>query len=48
MKTIPILVLLIALNLLLEILAVYSGTVAGWITVVLVAIAGVLLLTNKA
>ena len=47
MKYIPILVLLIALNLLLEILGVLTGTVPGWITLVLVAIIGVLLIMDK-
>jgi len=47
MKPVPILVLLMALNLLLGLLAVYSGTVAEWITFILVAIIGIVLITRK-
>lgn len=47
MKLTAILVLLIALNLLLSLLAVYSGTIANWITLILVAIIGILLVTGK-
>lgn len=47
MKYIPILVLLIALNFLLELLEVLTGTIPAWITVVLVAIIGILLITKK-
>ena len=47
MKYIPILVLLIALNLLLELLEVLTGTIPAWITLVLVAIIGVLLIMKK-
>jgi len=46
-KLIPIVVLLIALNLLLEVLTVYAGTTADWITFVLVAIIGIVLVTKK-
>ncbi len=47
-KLIPILVLLIALNFLLELLAVYAQTTADWITFVLVAIIGIWLVSKKA
>ncbi len=47
-KLVSWLVLLIALNLLLELLTVYGADVAGWITFVLVAVIGVLLVVKKA
>jgi len=46
-KLIPILVLLIALNLLLEVLGVLTGTIPAWITVILVAIIGIVLIMEK-
>lgn len=45
MKLIPILVLLIALNLLLGLLNVYGYV--EWVTFILVAIIGLLLVTGK-
>lgn len=45
MKLIPILVLLIALNLLLGLLNVYGYV--DWVTFILVAIIGILLVTGK-
>ena len=45
MKLIPILVLLIALNLLLGLLEVY--TYVDWVTFILVAVIGLLLVTGK-
>ena len=47
MKLVPILVLLIALNLLLAIYDVL-GAAAAWINVILVALIGILLLKGKA
>lgn len=46
-KFVPILVLLIALNLLLGLLVVYSGAVAEWITFILVAVIGIAIITGK-
>ncbi len=46
-KIVPILILLIALNLLLGLLTVYTGTMTDWITFILVAVIGILLFAKK-
>ena len=46
-KMIPWLVLLLAINLLLELLEVYAGNIASWATFVLVALVGVALVMEK-
>jgi hypothetical protein len=46
-KLIPIGVLLIALNLLLELVIPATWTFAAWITMILVAIIGLVLITKK-
>ena len=41
------LILLIALNMLLELLAIYDTVIGGWITLILVVIIGIMILTVK-
>jgi len=48
MKIVPWLVLLIALNLLLELLGVYgANAISAWITFVIVAVIGLLMVAEK-